>query len=657
MKHALSPRQVHLDFHTSPLMEGIGSQFSRENFQEALKLGHLTSITVFAKCHHGMCYYPTKIGTMHPHLDFDLLGEMLDAAHEIGVKAPIYITAGWSALDAEQHPEWRARRKDGSYSVVNIDPNAAPDDPRPECSWADLCLNDGSYAEHIYALTREICDRYAHIDGLFYDIVFNYHACWCDECRAGMRAMGLDPEKDEDARLYYVRKHQDFTRKCGEILHEKHPDASIYFNSGGADQYQPEFHGASTHFELEDLPTAWGGYNKMPPRARYFANTGKDYLGMTGKFHLDWGEIGGFKLPEALRYEAAAMMAYGARCSIGDHLHPNGRMELETYRNIGYAYEYAEQIEPYCFNGKPAARLGLYLSGDARSDDGATNMLLEAQRDFGIVYENNFEPFDTVIFPDCAVPDEEGVKALQAFLARGGRVLFTGRSLVKDGAFQIDAGLEYVGGPLHKRDFLRVNDELGENVVRAPMLCYFGAEQVRADGAQVLATALEPYFDRTYAHYNGHRNASYNPADSGRPAAAQYGNILYLAHPLCRMYRDFGAVYHKRVFLNALNRLDPHPVLETELPSAGRATVIRQPDQNRYCVHLLYGIPSRRGAAEVIEDLPALFDVPVTVRVPETIRSVRLEPEGTALPFICRDGAVSFRVPRLQCHTVAVLEE
>ena len=183
----------------------------------------------------------------------------------------------------------------------------------------------------------------------------------------------------------------------------------------------------------------------MPPRARYFANTGKDYLGMTGKFHLDWGEIGGFKLPEALRYEAAAMMAYGARCSIGDHLHPSGRMEPETYRNIGYAYEYAEQIEPYCFNGKPAARLGLYLSGDARSDDGATNMLLEAQRDFGIVYENSFEPFDTVIFPDCAVPDEEGVKALQAFLARGGRVLFTGRSLVKEGAFQVDAGLEYVG--------------------------------------------------------------------------------------------------------------------------------------------------------------------------------------------------------------------
>ena len=31
----------------------------------------------------------------------------------------------------------------------------------------NLCLNDGSYAEHIYALTREICERYEQVDGLF----------------------------------------------------------------------------------------------------------------------------------------------------------------------------------------------------------------------------------------------------------------------------------------------------------------------------------------------------------------------------------------------------------------------------------------------------------------------------------------------------------
>ena len=81
------------------MIKGIGSRFSKENFQAALKEGNLSSITVFAKCHHGVCYYPTKVGTMHPHLDFDLLGEMIKAAHEIDVRIPVYITAGWSALD------------------------------------------------------------------------------------------------------------------------------------------------------------------------------------------------------------------------------------------------------------------------------------------------------------------------------------------------------------------------------------------------------------------------------------------------------------------------------------------------------------------------------------------------------------------------------
>ena len=54
--------QTHLDFHTSPDVDGIGSRFSKENFQKALTLGNLDSITVFAKCHHSMCYYPTEIG-------------------------------------------------------------------------------------------------------------------------------------------------------------------------------------------------------------------------------------------------------------------------------------------------------------------------------------------------------------------------------------------------------------------------------------------------------------------------------------------------------------------------------------------------------------------------------------------------------------------
>ena len=49
-------RQVHLDFHTSEHIEGIGSRFSAENFATALREGHISSITLFSKCHHGWSY-------------------------------------------------------------------------------------------------------------------------------------------------------------------------------------------------------------------------------------------------------------------------------------------------------------------------------------------------------------------------------------------------------------------------------------------------------------------------------------------------------------------------------------------------------------------------------------------------------------------------
>ena len=79
-------RQVHLDFHTSEHIEDIGKKFDKKQFQTALKKGNINSITLFSKCHHGWAYHPSKANEIHPHLDFDLLGAQIQAAHEIGVK-------------------------------------------------------------------------------------------------------------------------------------------------------------------------------------------------------------------------------------------------------------------------------------------------------------------------------------------------------------------------------------------------------------------------------------------------------------------------------------------------------------------------------------------------------------------------------------------
>lgn len=118
-------RQVHLDFHTSGEIDGIGSRFSKEQFQKALKEGHVNSITLFAKCHHGWAYFPSETCEMHPHLDFDLLGEQIAAAHEIGVKTPVYISAGldekWRVLILNGLCAIRTRHSIGRKTSQNRD--------------------------------------------------------------------------------------------------------------------------------------------------------------------------------------------------------------------------------------------------------------------------------------------------------------------------------------------------------------------------------------------------------------------------------------------------------------------------------------------------------------------------------------------------------
>ena len=644
-------RQVHLDFHTSPDIPGIGSGFSKENFQEALKRGNVDSITVFAKCHHGLCYYPTKVGTMHPKLSFDLTGAMVDAAHEIGVKAPIYITAGWSDLDAVQHPEWIAKDQDGKPMARGGYEFAAPSEaPKPYTAWQILCLNDNSYARHIYRLTEEICQRYPAVDGLFYDITVVGDPCYCDECRAGMAQMGLDPDKD--GQRYFVAKRQVFMQKCNEILQRYHPGATIFFNSGGANIKKPQYHALQSHFEMEDLPTAWDGYNKLPLRAKFFKETGKHIVGMTGKFHLDWGEFGGFKTKEALCYEIATMALFGAAASVGDHMHPDGEMELQTYETIGYAYDYLERIAPYCYGGESMAKVGLWLSRDDDANEGVSNILVENQMDYDLANAENLQKFAVVILPGKTVPDHASCDALRAYLDRGGKLLFMADALVKDGKFQLDLGFEYIDAAEFDCDYLLPAGE--DAPLHAPMLCYFPGHRVRGKG-QVLAHLIPPYFSRTYGHFCGHKNTPHDKDAAKLPAVIQNGNVVYLAHDLPRNYFVKGSVYHKRWFMQALNAIFEPDLKVSGLGAQGRIRMIDQIEQNRFCINMTYASPVRRGEAEIIEDIMPIYHIGVQLKTHRKIRAVRLPLTGETLAFL-QNEIVSFTIPELHCHTTVILE-
>jgi len=664
INNPLPSRQVHLDFHTSEVIPGIGEKFNKKQFQEALKIGHVNQINIFSKCHHSWSYYPTKVGHQHPNLKFDLLGAEIEACHEIGVKCPIYYSVGWSASEAINHPEWVSRKKDGQYQALLYDLNAKGTDVKPENAWIWMCpAAGGPYNEFIKKQVEEICQNYK-VDGFWFDI---YHVadmgCYCEACIHRMHAEGIDlNDKDAVVRstALAVKKHQTELRT---IINKYYPDATVYFNSTSHVRDRGTFNerlfDLNTQQELEDLPTTWGGYDKLPLEAKYHLQEGNAIVAMSGKFHKSWGEFGGFKHADAIKYEAAAMIANGAACNFGDQLHPSGEMDLETYHNIGKAYEYVEKIEKYGLGGKPVSTLGLWLTLNTKADFGVVNILLETHKDFIIANEKNLEQLELLIIPSQRSLSVEQGNKINDWVKLGGKLIVFGEgALNKEGKqFIVNVGADYLSPSEFQFDFTVVKPELGKDVVSTPFLNYEAALRIKPTTGKMLAAVREPYFNRTYEKYSGHRATPYVLEDSQYPAIVQNGNVIYFAHKLDQLYYTHAVRLHRQLVENAIDLLYEKPLLAVKnLPSSGRVSFLKQEKEKRYVAHLLYAPALQRGDVMVIEDLLPVQGVEIVVDVPEKIKKVYQIPDGKKVDFLRKGNKLIAKVRTFTMHTGIVVE-
>lgn len=659
---SLAFRQIHLDFHTSEAIGNIGGRFSKAQFQKALKLGHVNSITVFSKCHHGWAYHPSDANERHPGLSFDLLGAQIEAAHEIGVKTPVYISTGLDEKMARRHPDWLFRNRDESTTWAKnfLEPG-----------YHEFCLNS-PYLETLLAQVREVCERY-DADGIFLDIV-GVRECYCQHCVRAVRAAGGSPD-DRDAMMkVWENTYATYTRRVRETVDAVKPGLRVFHNGGHIRRGRRDLAVMNTHLELESLPTGGWGYDHFPLSARYVQQMGMEFLGMTGKFHTSWGEFGGYKHPNALRYEVALSIANGAKCSIGDQLHPEGEMDEATYRLIGAAYAEVEAKEAWCADVVPVADVGL-LSVEAcgivdehgtgngkvgRSDVGAVRMMLEGKILFDVLdLDSDFTRYKVVILPDRIRIGGTLKAKLDAYLAQGGKLLATGESGLWETAagntgFALDFGAQWLAPNQYKPDYFRPGFAM-EGLFPAAYIQYGDGQRIAAAGGEVLGEREDPYFNRETFHFCSHQHTP-DSLQSGGPGMVAGPDGIYLAWNVFEDYAVKGSLVLKRTVLHALDRLlGEGKTLMTNLPAQGVVTLMHQPHANRYVNHLLYVSPVKRGdGIEVIEDILPVRDVTVSIRLPEgkKVSSVRLVPQGVALPFEQAGNMVSYTVSELCCHAM-----
>ncbi len=660
-------RQVHLDFHTSPHIPEVGVDFDPGEFIRTLQAAHVNSVTVFAKCHHGYSYYPTKVGTPHPHLKRDLLGEMIEAGHKAGVRVPVYTTVVWDELAWAEHPEWRQLLPDGRVAG----PAGTPLKP----GWKNLCMNT-TYADYVIEQIEEVMDLY-EVDGWFIDIVrYLTGPCVCATCLRQMQAEGVDPTDSRQLHAFAQAAERRFMARTSQAIRARDPSPSIFYNARLNIDWDPKRGNRPevqdlTHFEIESLPGGFWGYDHFPLSVRYFQTFGLDLLAMTGRFHTMWGDFGGLRNRAALSFECFQALAHGAVISIGDQLHPRGRLDPAVYARIGEVYAEVERREPWCVDTEPLPEIGVIVATTgisshegqfSESDRGALHLLEQCKHQFEFVDAGaDLSPYRLVILPDEVPMNATLADKVRAYLASGGRLLVTGRSALDETAGDFflsrEMGVHYVGPAPFSPDYLVLEPELADGVESMHHSCEERGVQIRIDpGVQVLARSGVPYFNRTWEHFCSHQYTPMSHATDD-PLIVQNGDVIYCARPLFREYAISSRRVHKQVLANCIERLLPWPRIgRHNLPSTAIVTVRRQGDD--LIVHVLHYVHQRRGKSlDVIEDVLPLHDVRLSVRTAQAPSSVRLVPEGEPLEATWQDGYVHLTLPRVNGYQIIQLAD
>ncbi|WP_332302808.1 alpha-amylase family protein [Rhizobium sp. GR12] len=165
-------------------------------------------------------WYPTVLTsqTVNPHLNFDFLGEMIDAAKQEGIRVIVRmdISKGRKGME-DIHPDWFVRREDGSISSV----------------WAmpQMCATGPFWQEEVFSILDEIIGRCPRLDGFFFNYL-HVPRCHCARCLARVLEAtgktvppaGIRSPKYERWREAFLA---DYMGRVRDFIHARHDGAAL----------------------------------------------------------------------------------------------------------------------------------------------------------------------------------------------------------------------------------------------------------------------------------------------------------------------------------------------------------------------------------------------------------------------------------------------
>lgn len=680
------------------LFENDPGSFDAQYWLDYFRSAHCDAVCLSA----GGCvaYYPTTIPFHHRSAwlgDRDVFGDLVRGCRELGMVVVARTDPQATYDDAKAaHPDWIAVDAQGQPRRHWASPEM----------WVTCGLGPYNF-DFMTEVGREIMARY-RVDALFVNHWDGSGTCYCEHCREDFkRASGLDiPLRagpgDPAHRAYLLWRQDRLMRlwaRWDEAVRAINPDSCVIPNVAG---------GAGSQLDLvrvgEMAPTMMADRQcrrgLMPPWSN--GRTAKEYRAVLGKKPL----VGIFTmgLDDEHRWKDAVQNPDEVRIWVADGI-ANGMRPWFTkfgakvndprwIRPVEEMYGWCRGAEAYLRNERSLATVAVVYSQqtawfsptaatDSENLEGASlgwhQALVESRIPFDLVNDRMLDapgllPYKAIILPNIAALSHSQCEALRAFVARGGSIVATSCTSLRDewGVLRSDFGLsDLLGvnwsgrmeGPM-KNSYLRLEHErapdnpLLRGLEDAPRVIN-GVWRVEVAPAGAFAQApltlvpSSPDLPMEKAYCRQPVTAIAQVFQSQRPEG---GRVVYFPWDIDRTFWEELSVDHLKLLRNSIEwALGEEPPVVVAGPGVLDVTVWRQAAS--LTVHMV----NLTNPMMMKGPIRALFPVGeqvVRIRLPDgaAVRAVKLLVAGSSPEYTQSGSWLRVTVPSLSAHEVVAVD-
>jgi hypothetical protein len=430
--------------------ERFMSEFDPEHMADLWASSKATGVMFSCKNLSGLCYWPTKVGPVHPGIgDRDIVGELVAALERRGLAPCAYYSSVYDNWAFEHDPDWRFMPVQGWVR----NPHDPAGDRHSVC-----CLNSPGYRDYIAAQIADLYGRY-RFEITYVDMTFWHGVCCCRHCRERFGAE-LPERVDWTAPDWcgFQRAREewvvDYTGFVTDAIKRASPGISVYHNFGPVmkgwwrgqpatvSKHQDTLGGDFYGDEIQQLIITKLMNNLAPSGPVEF----ETFTTASSREHVE------LRPPEQMRGKVLAAAAESAAFMYIEAVDPVGTANAGGYLHAADAFEAMVPFEPF-LGGEAIEDVAIYFSSESKfsfetngtlltdlrsssqrgSEDfphmsairGACRALRRAHIPFGIISRHllgELDRYRAIILPNVAHMDAEEVAAFRAYVERGGRL-------------------------------------------------------------------------------------------------------------------------------------------------------------------------------------------------------------------------------------------